>query len=726
MLRIADLNVERDLASFVERELVPDTGVDAAQFWSLLSRLVHAHGAKNAALLRKRDELQAAIDAYHLQRQGRPLDMVDYYSFLARIGYITPCTEAFQVTTQNVDPEIGLVAGPQLVCPCDNSRFLLNACNARWGSLLDALYGSDIIPEGPGTEKGKSYNPKRGDAVFRYAEKLLDEFFPLANASHTDVRQYSVVRAGPTSHMLQCTTKAGASVGLVSAAQFVGFSGQLGAPTHIVLAHNSLHAIIRIDPLSAVGKHHAAGMKDVVLESALSAIADLEDSMAAVDAQDKIQGYRNWNGIMRGTLSAKFQKGGREHTRALQGDMVFTAAAGDAPLTLKGRAVMLVRNVGIHMHTTAVTDLRNRPIPEGFLDLVATTVAGMADLRRRGGVHNSASGSIYIVKPKQHGPEEVAFTCSLFDEVESALGLPTHTLKIGIMDEERRTSVNLEECIRIARHRVVFINTGFLDRTGDEIRTSFEAAPTLPKAGIKAAKWISAYERLNVEIGVRVGLPGHGQIGKGMWAMPDEMKQMVDKKIEHPTSGATTAWVPSPTAATLHALHYHRVSVPQQQAAVRLRAPASLMDLLTPPLLDDPSTLTPAAIQTELDADAQAILGYVVRWVELGVGCSKIPDLNNVGLMEDRATLRINSQLLANWLHWGLITEEQAFKRIARIVDEQNKNDAKYRPMATRFDQSLAFRASLELVLQGRDQPNGYTEFILTKYRAMAKQAGKL
>jgi malate synthase len=718
-VNVAGLSVAKVLYDLVNETIAPGSGVSPAHFWSSLNDLVVEMGPTNAYLLAKRDAIQKLIDGYHLKNRGTAIDMYDYQAFLKEIGYLTAAASAtpFKIDTQNVDPEIALVSGPQLVCPSDNSRFLLNACNARWGSLLDAGYGTDVIPETPGAEKTTGYNPGRGAKVFEFAEGLLDEIFPLKSGSFADATAYAVANGG-----FVVTLKNGQTTSLQTPEKFVGYTHAGGKLRSVLLKNNNLHMQMMIDPTSRIGKTHRAGLEDIMMEAALSAICDLEDSVATVDAFDKCKSYSNWHGLMNGSLGAKFMKGGEELTRRMEEDKVFSSPDGKQ-FTLKGRALMLVRNVGIHMFTNAVTK-NGREIPEGFLDCMVTSLAASKDLKQSSIFRNSTQGSVYIVKPKMHGPEEVAFTSALFSKVEDILGMPKYTLKMGIMDEERRTTVNLAECIRAAKDRVVFINTGFLDRTGDEIHTSMEAGPMLPKSEIGGSRWKLAYEDWNVDVGIECGLLGKAQIGKGMWAAPDDMAEMLKQKIGHPKAGANCAWTPSPTAATLHAIHYHRVFVQDVQAKLATRAKASLQDILTPPLLN--RTLKAEEIQKDLDNNVQGILGYVVRWIDQGVGCSKVPDLENVGLMEDRATLRISSQHIANWLHWDIVSESQimdTFQRVSAIVDEQNKGDGKYMKMFGRFDDSIAFKGALALVFEGIKQPNGYTEYVLTDYRRQAKSA---
>ncbi len=708
------IKIAKPIHDLVREEIAPGTGVAPDAVWTLLDEIVRTLGPRNRALLAKRDALQAKIDAWLAARRGSPPDPNAMGAYLREIGYIVPVGAPFEVTTANVDPEIASLAGPQLVVPVDNPRYALNAANARWGSLYDALYGTNVIAEDGGATKSGSYNAARGERVIARANAFLDETVPLAGAKWADVTGLEV-RDGA----LYCSLAGGRSAALTDPARFAGF--RRGATlTNVLLRHHGLHIDLVIDRAHPIGRQHPAGVKDVVLESALTTIMDCEDSVAAVDAADKTVVYRNWCGIMRGTLTASVPKGAGTILRRLNPDREYLAGSG-APRKLHGRSLLLVRHVGSHVLTDAVTDAAGAPTAETFLDCVVTTLAALHDLRGAGARRNSRAGSLYIVKPKQHGPEEVALSVELFAMVERAFGLPVGTLKIGIMDEERRTTVNLKECIRASRDRIIFINTGFLDRTGDEIHTHMEAGPMVPKPEIKSARWIAAYEDWNVRVGLEVGLPGHGQIGKGMWAMPDEMRAMLETKSAHPKAGATTAWVPSPTAATLHAIHYHQVDVAARQGEIARQGGATdelLAGILTPPLLT--RALTAAEIQRELDNNAQGILGYVVRWVEQGIGCSKVPDINDVGLMEDRATLRISSQHIANWLRHGLVTREQVtatLERMAEVVDRQNLGDRHYRNMAPRVDESVAFQAALDLVFNGLKEPNGYTEHALARRR---------
>ncbi|WP_455596176.1 malate synthase G [Acinetobacter pecorum] len=707
------LAIAKELYDFIENEALPGSGLDSETYWKNFEQVVVDLSPKNKALLAKRDDIQAKIDEWH---RNNTFELQAYKAFLTEIGYLLPEVEDFQISTENVDEEIAVLAGPQLVVPVRNARYCLNAANARWGSLYDALYGFDVISEEDGAEKGKGYNPKRGEKVIAFAKNFLDETFPLAQGSHADATQYAV-----EGNALVVSLKDGSTTTLADASKFVGYNGEASAPTEVVLKNNGLHAIIQIDATSPIGQTDAAGVKDVVLEAAVTTIQDLEDSVAAVDAEEKVEGYRNWLGLMRGTLEESIEKNGKTVTRKLNEDRTFKNVEG-GETKVHGRSLMLLRNVG-HLMTNPAILVDGEEIYEGIMDALVTPLLTIADIRGENTIKNSRKGSMYIVKPKMHGPEEVAFAVELFERAEQALGLPAKTLKIGIMDEERRTSVNLKNCIAQAKDRTIFINTGFMDRTGDEIHTFMEAGPFVRKGEIKGQIWFPAYENRNVMIGLQAGLRGKAQIGKGMWPKPDMLLDMYKTKTEHPEAGASCAWVPSPTGAVIHAIHYHQINVANRQKELLATEALPLDDLLTPPLAKDTNWTEEEKLK-ELENNCQGILGYVVRWVDLGVGCSKVPDINDVGLMEDRATLRISSQHVANWLRHGIVSREQVeevMQRMAKIVDEQNANDPLYTPMSNDFANNIAFQAASDLIFKGGEQPSGYTEPLLHAARLKLK-----
>lgn len=720
-IQLGTLQVDPLLAEFINAELLPQLAMTEADFWAGFESIIEQFTSRNTGLLAERDEMQSQIDAWHTSHRDSPFDAAEYEQFLRELGYLVKEGDDFSISTENVDPEIASIAGPQLVVPVKNARFALNAANARWGSLYDAIYGSDVVGEGDGAEQTQGYNPIRGEKVIAIAKDFLDRACPLIDASHSQAWGYRVLNGQLMVEMDQGVTT------LADLDQLRGYRGNADAPDSLLLANHGLHIEILLDRNSEIGGADPAGITDVILEAALTTIQDCEDSVAAVDAEDKVEVYRNWLGLMCGDLSESFAKQGSQVTRSLNPDRHFQGLTGET-FTLPGRSLLLIRNVGHLMRNSSILDKRGDEIYEGLLDAIVTSAIGSIDVRKNNVLNNSRTGSIYIVKPKMHGPAEVQFTCDVFAAVEAFLGLAADTLKIGIMDEERRTSVNLKECIRAAKSRVAFINTGFLDRTGDEIHTSMQAGVMVPKAEMKSTAWISAYEDRNVDVGLACGLQGRAQIGKGMWAMPDLMARMLDEKIAHPMSGANTAWVPSPTAAVLHAMHYHFVNVFDRQLELSKRTPAKLTDVLTLPLLADTSVLQGDSVQLELDNNCQSILGYVVRWVDQGIGCSKVPDIHNIELMEDRATLRISSQHIANWLHHGICTSKQVretLERMAQVVDQQNAQDPRYISMAADFENSVAFQAACDLIFDGVNQPNGYTEPRLHARRREFKLAQK-
>ena len=716
-IQCGGLQVAKELDTLLREEIAPGIEIDPDSFWSSFESILNRFSDQNKILLKKREDLQLQIDEWHISKNGNPHTLEEYKKFLKEINYLVEEGDDFEITTTNVDQEIKGIAGPQLVVPVMNARFSLNAANARWGSLYDSLYGTDVISEEDGAQRGGAYNNKRGDKVIEFSKNFLNSTFPLKSGSYQDVTSFSLNQGALEIFLLDKST-----VSLLDDSQFIGFKGSPENPTGILLKNNNLHIEIQIDHQDTIGKDDLAGIKDILVESAVTTIQDCEDSVAAVDAQDKVIVYRNWLGLMKGNLKETFMKDNSELTRSLNLDRVYFNRFGKE-ISLPGRSLMLVRNVGHLMTNPAILDKKNQEVPEGILDAMFTICIAMHDLKGDSGFINSKTGSVYIVKPKMHGPEEVQFTCELFSAIEESFGLEPLTVKIGIMDEERRTTVNLKECIRVAKDRVIFINTGFLDRTGDEIHTSMEAGPMIPKALMKQQPWILAYEDWNVDTGLQSGFKDKAQIGKGMWAMPDEMLAMYETKTMHPMAGANCAWVPSPTAATLHAMHYHKISVSDQQDKLITRDKAKLDDILTIPVMEDRNSLTDEQIQLELDNNSQGILGYVVRWIDSGVGCSKVPDINNIGLMEDRATCRISSQHIANWLHHNLCSKDQvieSMKRMALVVDEQNSGDSSYINMAPSYE-GIAFLAACDLALEGRKQPSGYTEPILHSRRLKFK-----
>jgi len=716
-LNPVSLNISKHLKDFLENEVLDGLDISKEHFWSSFEEIVNEFSPRNKALLQKREDIQTQIDNWHLEYKGQDFNHAEYKSFLTDIGYIAPRSSDFLISTDNVDPEIKTIAGPQLVVPVMNARFALNAANARWGSLYDALYGTDVISEDNGAEKVGGYNPVRGDKVIDFAKNFLDETVPLEQGSFRDVLGFEFVDS-----KIQALLPDLGKVGLKNPSQYIGYSANGSNAYALLFKNNNLYFEIQIDPNHSIGQTDQAGIKDILMESAITTIQDCEDSVAAVDGEDKTTVYRNWLGLMKGNLTETFSKNGSNMTRELNPDRHYVSKTGE-DLVLSGRSLMLVRNVGHLMTNPGILDANGNEVPEGIMDAMFTICIAMHDLNKNSPYQNSKAGSIYIVKPKMHGPEEVQFTCDLFAAVEKALGLPNLTAKIGIMDEERRTTVNLKECIEVAKDRVIFINTGFLDRTGDEIHTSMEAGPIITKAAMKQHQWITSYENWNVDIGLETGFKDRAQIGKGMWPMPDEMLGMYNTKTMHPKAGANCAWVPSPTAATLHAIHYHQILVGNEQSSIMKREKASLDAILDIPVHKNPSEISAEEIQAELDNNCQGILGYVVRWVDQGVGCSKVPDINNVGLMEDRATCRISSQHIANWLHHGLCSKEQvldSMKKMALVVDEQNAPDSSYMPMAPSYD-GLAFEAACNLAIKGRVQPSGYTEPILHQTRIKFK-----